>query len=517
MKLPGILSKIRPRYLIIVGCLTCFVSGTYLLTRGISEYVRMTREEIIVAGLHALEHNNLHRAVGFFKIADRDDNILATDYLAWIECRRGNFEKALDYARRSILTEDHFGAYEMMGDLALLGYGSATGAGSAIYYFGEAVNAYYGGNAADVKIELRSILERALDLCQTRGDYLRIINEANRLGSPMASLYRGDVEYMGEDKSLSPRSALKSWETARKGNVVAASARQATLSFYGYGIPRDYEKAIALYQEGADNNDRVALYDMGLINLRMDKLKEGKDCLRRAANLGYGPAMSALGILAIYNDPDDDTVIRYAVNMFKNAHRLGDPTGSAFYVLMLFEGIGLMNDESEALSVLYELRGKHIDSITGLFNYLTFKINDSVYDTFDQMVELCYKQLIGEIYFDDGAPEGAIYKKEKSTAVTYFKPPFEDDTISSQVKRSIGRNYVGHLEDPTTIMMQSRPLDFPEMSMILVKYNPTSGADRFVPRLVTSINAAAPPLPKEYAIYNIDMDRINHFADVGAK
>ena len=127
----------------------------------------------IVEGLHALEENDLDTASNRFLqvLADHPKEVICADYMAWIEARKGNLDKALQYARASFAVDGHLASYELMGYLALCGRGKAVGAQAALYYFEAALR-----DVPDSQREskLRSMLSYSLKLCQKRSDYLLI-------------------------------------------------------------------------------------------------------------------------------------------------------------------------------------------------------------------------------------------------------------------------------------------------------------------------------------------------------
>lgn len=78
----------------------------------------------------------------------------------------------------------------------------------------------------------------------------------------------------------------------------------AGLYWHGYGVKRDYEKGLDLYNEAAKHGDPVANYSLGLIDFRRSSnmYAEGLRHMKNAAKKNYGPALTAVGVLALSQD-----------------------------------------------------------------------------------------------------------------------------------------------------------------------------------------------------------------------
>ena len=116
--------------------------------------------------------------------------------------------------------------------------------------------------------------EYGIELCMNTQDYIRMVNEASNHGSKDALLYRGDIDFLGEENDVSPVSAAKSWGKARNLGILAAKSRLAGLYWHGYGVKRDYEKGLELYNDAAKQGDPVANYSLGLIDFRRINIRE---------------------------------------------------------------------------------------------------------------------------------------------------------------------------------------------------------------------------------------------------
>ncbi len=487
------------------GLTALVILATVLIYRGTAAYQKETRQAVIIMGLKSLEEGDVHKAETVFKKGAMDGSLVAAQYLAWLEAKQGHFNKALEYARKSTATNELFGAFEIMGDLALLGYGQAVGAGAAIFYYQEAAKAYpeYQQN-----FFYGRMIENAIDLCQSQSDYVRICNEAMRINSPKGSLIRGDIEFLGEDSNLSPASAMKNWLKAENGGLAAATTRRAGMQWNGYGTDRDYQQAIKLYQQADSNGDPAATYALGLILLRADQPDSAIKALRyfkRAAQAGYGPAMSAQAILTLNADRGNAKTAQAAFALFKTAHEKHDFTGSVFYSLMLYTGEGTGPDAESALAVLYDLKGKQIKPVDGLLHYLTYYSDKTLRPLFDQLIELTALQLKGDLHFLPGPTEGEPYH-HAAESLNYFTPPFKDASVDDSVKKLIGKNFIAKLDDPESLTVAGKPLMFTEMTDVLVQCEPSTGALAFLPQQVLRLDPALPPLPEEYSDSRYRMD-----------
>lgn len=131
------------RYLLgVLGAIFVFVFGVVLVADGGYQYYRATRQSLVVAAIHSIEEGDIRKAQSLLMRAAANNTPEAYTYLAWISARSGNFTKALEYCRECAKHPGIYGGYEIMGYLSLLGYGHALGAGSAVYFFDEALKGY---------------------------------------------------------------------------------------------------------------------------------------------------------------------------------------------------------------------------------------------------------------------------------------------------------------------------------------------------------------------------------------
>lgn len=488
-----------------------FVLGLYLIISGYIEYANANKESYVVAGVKSMQEGNFHKAQTYFLQAGQNGASEAYPYLAWISAKSGNFSKALEYARECTKSDNTHGEYELMGYLALLGYGNAQGAGSAIYYFNEALKDY-SEDYLKTHDPLLRMCEYGIGLCMNTQDYIRMVDEASNHGSKEALLYRGDIDFLGEENDVSPVSAAKSWEKAKSLGILPAYSRLAGLYWHGYGVSRDFEKGLKLYSEGAERGDPVASYSLGLIDFRKSSslYSEGLRHMKNAAKKNYGPALTAVGVLALSQDRNNQKIIYASADIFKQAYDCGDSTGGILYSLMLMNGEGVAADETAAYSILYDLKNRSVTSVNSLLRYFTYTKDVDTKKLFNQALMICRGIYLGEVNFSEGAPEAVKYlESKKDNTLSYYKSQKEDKhRFDPAYIQSLGLNFVEKFDKSEDITVDGEPLLYPELYRILEIYNPTTGARAFMPQMIMKIDASLPKLPKYYDRFNLDLEEI---------
>ena len=516
-KLKSFISKNKVA-LIILSLIVLLGGGVGLIVTGYLEYNRATREAYVVAGMKAMEDGNFHKAQSLLLKATYLQAPEAYPFLAWLSAKAGNFTKALDYCRETAKYPEIHGAYEVMGYLSLLGYGNAQGAGSALFYFDEAMKSY-SEEYLKSHNPLLAMYEKSISLCMNKQDYIRMVDEAQKKGSNIALLYRGDLDFLGEENDLSPKSAAKSWEDAKNNGVLEAQTRLASLLWYGYGKRRDYRTAMRYFEDAAKKHEPAANYSLGLIRLRQGKktsYAEGMRYLKNAAKMNYGPALTAVGVNAIIKTKDFSKIASAAADIFKQAYDCGDTTGGILYALMMMNGMGIATDQTEALSILYDLKTRGVQSVGAMLKYFTYNNEVDSKRVFNQAIALISDQYLGKYTFAEGAPEAKMYHEQReSGALSYYISQKDDrDRYTDEFIADLGKNYVEKLDKPEDIEINGEKLLYPEITQILDMYNPTTGAKPFMPQAVMEISATMPKLPPSYDKYEIDFDTImNNFED----
>ena len=497
---------------LIVTLSVMFIVGSYLFIGGYVKWTNATREYYVVAGLESLEDHNFHKAQSFFLKATKQGATEAYPYLAWVNARIGNFSKALEYSRECAKHRGISSANEIMGYLALLGYGNAQGANSAIFYFNEALKDYSEEYLASNN-PLLKMYENSINYAMNTQDYIRMVNEAKAKGSKIAILARGDIDFLGMENVLSPFSATKLYNRAKEDSVPGATSRLAAIYWHGYGVKRDIKRGYALYKEAAKNNDPVALYSLALIYLRqgtVESQKEGMRLLKLAAKGNYGPALTAVGVLALANGFESKRIREAACDIFKQAYNKDDSTGGILYAFMILNGYGTGLDKTNAYTILYRLKNRKVKAIEPLMRYLNFNQKTDYNLLLSQTINLCRSIYLGEVAFTEGAPEAQAYvdDSKEHSGIVYYTKMKDDKKLTDELIQFLGRNYVSNYDKAKQLTISGQPLVFDELYQILDVYNPTSGAKPFLPKLILRLDAALPPLPKSYEKYGFNLDDI---------
>lgn len=490
-----------------------FCVGSYLFVGGYMQYTTATRQYYVVAGLKSLQDKNYHKAQSYFLKATKQGAVEAYPYLAWVSARIGNFTKALEYSRICAKSKGiENSANEIMGYLALLGYGQAQGASSAIFFFNEALK-NYSQEYIDSNNPLLEMYENGIKYTMSTQDYIRMVNEAKLKGSEKALLYRGDIDFLGMENVLSPFSAAKLYNNAKEKNVMGAISRLAAMYWHGYGVKRDLKRGLDLYNQAAKQGDPIANYSLALIHLRQgykDSYKEGMRYMKLAAKANYGPALTAVGVMALSNGFNSKKINEAAADIFHQAYERGDSTGGILYAFMILNGMGTSLDKTNAFTILYDLKNRKVGSIESLLRYLNFTEKVDVNLLLTQAVQLCKSMYLGTVCFKEGAPEAEVYLTS-SSSVKYYVPINEDKKrLGQELISYYGRNFVDKFDVPSTITIFAHPLVYDDLYQILEIYNPTSGARPFMPKLILKLEASVPPLPSSYDKYGFNLEQLNY-------
>ncbi|XP_071957323.1 protein sel-1 homolog 3-like isoform X2 [Antedon mediterranea] len=117
--------------------------------------------------------------------------------------------------------------------------------------------------------------------------------------------------------------------------IILTKSNVARMLFWGsQGVPRNMEAAVHYYEMGAleHPDNPIALYDYGIVLMRGQGVKKdrkkGVEQLKKAADLGHSPAMTALGWYYLNIERKIDIAIPYfemadAMNDKDAAHNLG--------------------------------------------------------------------------------------------------------------------------------------------------------------------------------------------------
>lgn len=475
---------------------------------GAVSYFEEVREKTTLNALDAIASGDLPRAAVLLRKASEDGDPAAIEYLTWLEARRGNYARALEYARSCSLNGSRL-CLEVMGDLALLGFGDAQGPKAALSFFEQAVASEKSGEMRQAFY--RDMLERALPLCRDLPSRLALVREGLRVGAPRARLAMGDILFLGDGLTRNPIEAVDMWQAARESGVSAATTRLAGAYWHGYGVNKDEKLALSLYREAADHGDPVACYSLALIALRDipdpripdSHYREALELFDRAAAAQYGPASSALGILSFTAHPDDPTVQTAAAQWFNSAYKLMDSTGSILYSLMLATGIGVAADKERAFTILYDEAQNGSDVAGDLLNALSH--GDDPQILLHQTLAVCRQILMGEVFFREGAAEAAAYYADESLNLAYqYGVGAGESKVTVRTGTADGSQVMSHEEvvaatrrlpqrvvNPRTYRVDGQYLLLPSIGGVIVQSAPSTGARMFE----VSSQPPRPPLP----------------------
>ena len=282
----------------------------------------------------------------------------------------------------------------------------------------------------------------------------------------------------------------------------------------GYPKAKKYQDFRKMLDEcGKEIDDPIANYSLGLIKFREknnNAYTEGMSYMRTAAKRKYGPALTAVGVMALTNNPRKPKIISASADIFRQAYEAGDPTGGILYGLMLIIGAGVEQDSTLGFSIFYDLKNRGYESINPLLSYYTYTTDVDTKLLFKQILRVIYKQYVGDLCFAEGAPEAVDYlDSNRNSTMSFYKKQKDDiHRFSFDLLQKLGKNLVINLDDPEQVTIDGLPLLFPEISKMLEMYNPTTGAKHFMPKMVLSIEASVPRLPKDYDKFELDLDSL---------
>ncbi|SPT68109.1 Putative beta-lactamase hcpC precursor [Anaerobiospirillum thomasii] len=485
--------KARNKIIMSLGIISLTIGlGGMCIYWGVASYYKEIRNNNLKSGIASIEQGNLSRAVSFLKKSYDQGELDALAFLAWLECSRGNYEQALKYARVAT-THNIASAYEVMGDLSLLGYGQATGVDAAISFFEQGAALDRQGRSSS----LRGMLSRALPLVNNIDDFRRLMIKAVSLEEPRAYLLMGDMLFLGDGVGVNPTSAINNWQKAQILGVNEATTRLAGAYFHGYGVDQNLKKSLELYAKAAEKKDPIAYYSLGLITLRNDSASEinqnkAINMFKRAMNLKYAPAASALALLEGDNIDDFDNVtLQRVVKNFKFAYEHGDDTGALFYSLMLASGTGVKKDYDTALAIIYDANTMGSLAAADVLKALSANKDPKV--LLKQAFTISHNVLLGNIIFFEGAPEAsAVYHDGDEHGFELLH-----NLKGNMVAARVGSNFPEIIKDVSSYDVDGELLITPMVARILVQAMPSTGAKFFnyVPKTPSPL---PPPTPQGF-------------------
>lgn len=487
------------------------------------------RRELVENGIKALSYSDFRRAVSYLEKADKDDDPYAAEFLAWYAISAGNYEQAAKYAERAVLFRRH-AAYEVLGDLALLGFGKAKGIVAAISYFEQGAIRIANDEAAAIKAgtlvtdkwfqgdpatmmpdDIRNratdlfsgMVYRALQIIPNGKDFVDFVLLANKKGAKNLELIMGDMFFVGNNKIASnAQSAVQYWQQAMDNGFDQAYVRLAGAYWHGYAVERDPQTAFDLYSSAAANHDPVAQYALGLIALRSNSTSTSNVAVKffsSAAAQGYGPASSALGVFAYTETNTPDSLDR-AVQWLKIAAlEQHDLSGRIIYDLMLMSGKGVPKafskgfDDLISIADIYPPAQKIIDLL---------QERVPAEQILDQVMVLANQVLRGHIAYKEGDP---IFELEilDPTTLEPMERPFtfyqSVDKLAPTFKNHFGSLNFTSVTDLNKVNINGKNILDPSLAQVIVQYAPSTGVVSFAadPRMP---RPKAPKVPNGYEV-----------------
>ncbi len=487
------------------------------------------RRELVENGIKALSYSDFRRAVSYLEKADKDDDPYAAEFLAWYAISAGNYEQAAKYAERAVLFRRH-AAYEVLGDLALLGFGKAKGIVAAISYFEQGAIRIANDEAAAIKAgtlvtdkwfqgdpatmmpeDIRNratdlfsgMVYRALQIIPNSQDFVDFVLLANKKGAKNLELIMGDMFFVGNNKIASnAQSAVQYWQQAMDNGFDQAYVRLAGTYWHGYAVERDPQTAFDLYSSAAANHDPVAQYALGLIALRSNSTSTSNVAVKffsSAAAQGYGPASSALGVFAYTETNTPDSVDR-AVQWLKIAAlEQHDLSGRIIYDLMLMSGKGVPKAFSKGFDDLISIANIYPPA-QKIIDLLQERVPAE--QILDQVMVLANQVLRGHIAYKEGDP---IFELEilDPTTLEPMERPFtfyqSVDKLAPTFKNHFGSLNFTSVTDLNKVNINGKNILDPSLAQVIVQYAPSTGVVSFAadPRMP---RPKAPKVPHGYEV-----------------
>ena len=487
------------------------------------------RRELVENGIKALSYSDFRRAVSYLEKADKDDDPYAAEFLAWYAISAGNYEQAAKYAERAVLFRRH-AAYEVLGDLALLGFGKAKGIVAAISYFEQGAIRIANDEAAAIKAgtlvtdkwfqgdpatmmpdDIRNratdlfsgMVYRALQIIPNSKDFVDFVLLANKKGAKNLELIMGDMFFVGNNKIASnAQSAVQYWQQAMDNGFDQAYVRLAGAYWHGYAVERDPQTAFDLYSSAATNHDPVAQYALGLIALRSNSTSTSNVAVKffsSAAAQGYGPASSALGVFAYTETNTPDSLDR-AVQWLKIAAlEQHDLSGRIIYDLMLMSGKGVPKSFSKGFDDLISIANIYPPA-QKIIDLLQERVPAE--QILDQVMVLANQVLRGHIAYKEGDP---IFELEilDPTTLEPMERPFtfyqSVDKLAPTFKNHFGSLNFTSVTDLNKVNINGKNILDPSLAQVIVQYAPSTGVVSFAadPRMP---RPKAPKVPNGYEV-----------------
>lgn len=485
------------------------------------------RRAVAAEGIKAIAYSDFSRARAYLDAAIKEKELPALEFLSYLAISLGDYGTAVKNAERAVGYKLH-SSYEILGDLAILGYGRAKGVDAAISYYeqgalqeasddaakfreGRGSLTWYSGDVEGLtidKVRERALelftdnVQRALPLFKDPSEHADFVLKAYKKGAKNLEMAMGDMMFIGNDRiSSNAQAALEQWQKALDNGNDAAYVRLAGAYWHGYSVPRNPQNAIDLYTAASEKKDPVALYALALITLRSSAAAErmAARLFTQASELGYGPASTALGVFAL-TETDDPNAARIAGQWLRVAAvDQNDLSGRILFDLMLMSGTGVGKEFSRGFDDLVKI-AKVYQPAQSILNLLQKRVAPG--EILRQALILSNQVLRGQIAYREGDPVADSEIKDPSTGevlqrpFSYYKSV---TTLDNSFKTQFGRLNFTPVTNLLDTSIDGQPLLSEDLAKIIVQYAPSTGvsnidAQPMMPR------PRPPRIPSDYNI-----------------
>lgn len=531
----------------IIGCLF-FLAVVVVVLWFIMINTQSARQKMTEDGISAMSYNDFVQAESLLKAADEKGETYATEFLAWMDACGGYYEEAASYAQKAVNLK-RLSSYEVLGDLALMGFGPAKGTAAAISYFEQGAlslareqakrieeiaagkfedriddtNNWYtmtseeianGSPVPEDAIQKHArdlfsgMILRALPVIGNVEDYSDLIMRAQRKGAKNLELEVGDLLFVGGGKLASnAQAAVSNWQTAMDNGYDKAIVRLAGAYWHGYSVARDPQNAIDLYTKAAVKNDPVALYALALITLRnnnpqLDPVQinqVGVELLTRASAQGYGPASTALGVFALTETNSRTAVVQAAEWLRIAALDQNDLSGRMLYDLLLMTGTGVGKEFARGFDDMM-LIAEEYPPAQSILDLLQQRIPPE--RIMRQAMVLSNQILRGRIAYREGDPLANQTIKDPVTGEHIARPfSFYESVayVPDSMKENFGRYNFTPITDLERITINGEKILSTDLARLIIQYAPSTGVSSFSPNVMMP-RPKAPRIPPHYTI-----------------
>lgn len=281
--------------------------------------------------------------LGLILINDDNDN-KKHESLYWIiEAAEGNY----------------FPAQYFLGLSYLLGKTVDKNIDKAIYWFAKSANQGYAES------------QKRLGILYINGDIIEQdikqaiywFNAASEQGNALAQYYLGMIYLTFEPNNETKKLAYELFKKSAKQGNTDSQTSLGVMYLYGNGTKTNKQKAYKWLMESAQKNNSMGQYYLGVMynsGNGIDKDKEKAiNWLTKSANQNNLDAQFILGTIFYENEKKSD--YQKAYYWFDKGSDMGDKRSMNFKSIMLFNGIGTLKDEEEALMIYEQIKNSDLE------------------------------------------------------------------------------------------------------------------------------------------------------------